>query len=207
MSCPEISYPNKCDKPLLGCYGLFGEFGIRGPTGTVGPIGPVSYQGCLGPVSVGGCPGPRGCTPKKFPCDAPRKSKCNYEKFEQKRAADRISQDLIPTKSKGNELDLFDPVKPVRIEFPLPEIITPKVAATKVESPIPEDTIQSSVPTVEVRTSAPSEPLSTTCAICFDSEMTHVFVPCGHRSCFDCGKELSACPMCRTVRSDFIRLF
>merc|ERR1712098_367062 len=42
------------------------------------------------------------------------------------------------------------------------------------------------------------------CAVCMDSEKTHVLVPCGHRCvCQACGDELNAtddlrkCPMCR----------
>ena len=49
----------------------------------------------------------------------------------------------------------------------------------------------------------------TTCAICFERERTHVFVPCGHKSvCEVCSKlELRSCPICRAKVERVMRVF
>ena len=44
------------------------------------------------------------------------------------------------------------------------------------------------------------------CKICFDSQISHTFNPCGHTVCENCSK-LSICPFCRINIVSVIKLF
>ncbi|KAF9619463.1 hypothetical protein IFM89_007038 [Coptis chinensis] len=44
------------------------------------------------------------------------------------------------------------------------------------------------------------------CPVCLSSTKDLVF-GCGHQTCYDCGKELSLCPICRTLIGTRIRLY
>ena len=46
------------------------------------------------------------------------------------------------------------------------------------------------------------------CAICMDSQITHVLVPCGHaKFCFNCVENVKECPVCRGAVTMCVKLF
>lgn len=55
-----------------------------------------------------------------------------------------------------------------------------------------------------------SEPISDTrmCKICFDAEISQLFLPCSHLvTCTDCAKCIKICPMCRELVTGQMKVF
>lgn len=59
--------------------------------------------------------------------------------------------------------------------------------------------------TIRFSDSYEKEPI---CTICFDSKISHAFVPCGHTFCGNCLKKQSLnCSICRTIVRDRVKLY
>ena len=77
---------------------------------------------------------------------------------------------------------------------------------------LPSHESQLARPHLARRPDGPPHDLPGRCTICFESPLTHCFVPCGHRcTCGQCGDAWyvrnHSCPMCRTPSIGCIRVF
>lgn len=125
---------------------------------------------------------------------------------------------------------LSEDVQSASDEIPSPaDLITPPVTSgPSISEPTPRPSASeptpgpsSSEPTSEPSSSSDDQPgfIQLTqaltnetdiikCKICFDADISIVFLPCGHQmACTPCASHLDTCPICRKVIQKFIRTF